>query len=215
MVCISILIFFAAKMAIAGGSLPAQELIDRIVARVDNDVILLSDIRALSHYQQLIESKSESDAQILDRLIDQWIVRSEADAAQFPRPREEEINRDIERLRKSFSSPEEYEARKKQVGLAEGEVRNLVDSQLYLSNYLDSRFRSSVQVSQEDIEHFYQEVIVPRAKARGLAAPSLDAARDQIQEALIQKGINEQADRWLNESRARLHVDKLLDEGVK
>jgi len=31
----------------------------------------------------------------------------------------------------------------------------------------------------------------------------------------VQRGINEQAARWLKESRARLHVDKLLAEGAK
>src|SRR5215467_10967018 len=59
----------------------AQEVIDRIVARVENDVILLSDVRLLARYQLLVDGKSESDAEILDRLIDQWIVRTEATVA--------------------------------------------------------------------------------------------------------------------------------------
>ena len=57
--------------------------------------------------------------------------------------------------------------------------------------------------------------MVPRAKARGQEPPTLDAARDVIQEALIEKDINNQADRWLKESRAHLHVQKYLDEGQK
>ena len=35
--------------------------IDRIVARVDVDIILLSDVKALERYQQLVDGKSESD----------------------------------------------------------------------------------------------------------------------------------------------------------
>jgi parvulin-like peptidyl-prolyl isomerase len=193
----------------------AQEIIDRIVARVENDIILLSEVRALSRYQQLVDGKSESDGQILDRLIDQWIVRNEADTAQFPRPSDEDLARGVERVGKSFTSPEEYDARKRQVGLTDAEVRNLVGAQLYLSNYLDSRFRPSAQVSAKDIEDFYQKAVIPRAQARGQAPPSLDAARDYIQEALVQRSIGEQADRWLNESRARVKVDKFLDEGGK
>jgi parvulin-like peptidyl-prolyl isomerase len=193
----------------------AQEIIDRIVARVENDIILLSEVRALSRYQQLVDGKSESDGQILDRLIDQWIVRNEADTAQFPRPSDEDLARGVERVGKSFTSPEEYDARKRQVGLTDAEVRNLVGAQLYLSNYLDSRFRPSAQVSAKDIEDFYQKAVIPRAQVRGQAPPSLDAARDYIQEALVQRSIGEQADRWLNESRARVKVDKFLDEGGK
>jgi len=48
-----------------------QEVIDRIVARIDNDVILLSDVRLLSRYQLLVDGRSESDWEILNRLIDQ------------------------------------------------------------------------------------------------------------------------------------------------
>ena len=193
----------------------AQELIDRIAARVENDIILLSQVRALERYQMLVDGKSESDAQTLDRLIDQWIVRNEADTAQFPRPSDTEITRGVERVEKSFTSPEEYEQRREQTSLSAVDVRSLVAAQLYLSNYLDSRFRPSAQVSAKDIDDFYEKAVVPRARARGQAPPSLEAAHDYIQEALVQRSINEQADRWLSESRARVRVEKFLTEGAK
>jgi parvulin-like peptidyl-prolyl isomerase len=199
----------------AGGFLGAQKVLDRIVARMENDIILLSDIQALSRYQQLVDGKSETEEQILDRLIDQWIVRTEADVAHFPHPSDADIDRGLSRLQKSFASPEEYEARKKQSGLDDSEIRRMVASQLYLSNYLDSRFRPSVQIDPKAIEDFYQTAVLPTAKSRGQEPPSLEAARDSIQEALVQQKINEQADRWLKESRLRLHIEKLLEEGAK
>ena len=208
-------VFLAAAIAIAPAWLAAQEVLDRIVARVENDVILLSDVRALSRYQQFLDGKSETHAQILDHLIDQWIVRTEADVSHSPRPSEADIDRGLSRVRNSFSSEQEYESRKKQAGLGEQDVRAMVASQLYLSNYLDSRFRPAVQIDPKEIEDFYQTAVVPRAKARGQEAPTLDAARDAIQEALIQNGINQQADQWLKESRLRLHVEKFLGEVAK
>ena len=209
----AIFAFFAAIVLVAARkSLRAQEVVDRIVARVENDVILLSDIRALSRYQQFLDGKSETDAQILDRLIDQWVVRTEAGVSRSPKPSEAEIDRNVSRVRNSFTSLQEYEARKKQVQLSDQDVRAMVSSQLYLSNYLDSRFRPAVQVDPKAIDDFYQSAVVPRAKARGQEPPSLEAARDAIQEALIQNGINQQADQWLKESRLRLHVEKLLEE---
>ncbi|MGC2233403.1 MAG: hypothetical protein WBA09_18035, partial [Candidatus Acidiferrum sp.] len=192
-----------------------QEVVDRIVARVENDIILLSDVQELQRYQQLVQDKSESENAILDRLIDQWIVRSEAELSQFPQPSESEIDRGVLRVEKSFASPEEYEARKKQSGLNDAEIRKMVASQLYLSNYLDSRFRPSAQIDEKAIEDFYQNKVVPTAKERGQTPPTLEAARDIIQEALVQGSINEQADRWLKESRERLHVQKFLEEGTK
>jgi hypothetical protein len=209
------LVLCGALLAVAGIPLAAQEVVDRIAARVENDIILDSDIRTLSRYQLLVDGKSESDAQILDRLIDQWIVRTEAEVARFPLPSDAEIQRSVERLEKSFASPEEYEARKKQSGLNDAEIRGIAASQLYLSNYLDSRFRPAVQIDPKTIEDFYLKSIVPLAKSRGQEPPSLENARDSIQEALVQRGINDEADRWLIESRARLHIEKLMGQGTK
>jgi hypothetical protein len=209
------LVFLVAMVALDASPQAAQEIVDRIAARVENDIILMSDIRTLSRYQQFVDGKSEAEGVVLDRLIDQWVVRTEADVAHFPHPSDAEIDRGLQRLQKSFVSPGEYEAKKKQCGLNDSELRGMVASQLYFSNYLDSRFRPGVQVDPKAIEEFYQTGIVPAAKARGQEPPSLDAARDAIQEALVQRAINEQADRWLKESRLRLHIDKLIDEGAK
>jgi hypothetical protein len=198
-----------------GGYLHAQELIDGIAARVDTDIILMSDVRDLSRYQSFLDEKTESDSVILDRLIDQWIVRNEAKAALFPQPSDEDVQRSLDRLKRSFSSPEAFEEREKQAGLTDGDVLHMLKSQLYLSNYLDSRFRASIQIDEKDVEEFYKTRVVPRAESRGRTPPTLEAARPFIQEALIQRAINVQADRWLKESRSRLRVEKFISENGK
>jgi hypothetical protein len=205
---------FLVLLLLATGA-AAQEVVDRVAARIENDIILMSDIRALNRYQQFLDGKSETDAQILDRLIDQWIVRTEANVSRFPRPSAGDIERSVEAVRKSFASMEEYEARKKQIGLSEAEVREMAAAQLYLSSYLDSRFRPGVQIDPKTIDDFYQKSVVPRAKARGQEPPPLDEARELIREALVQRGINDQADQWLIESKARLHIEKFLDGAAK
>jgi hypothetical protein len=196
----------------ASGHVRAQEVVDRIVARVETEIILQSDVRQLSRYQAFLDGKPQSDSDILNRLIDQWIVRSEAGVARFPQPSEEDVNRSIERLKRSFSSPEEFQTRQKLSGITDDEIRRFVRAQLYLSNYLDSRFRPSIQIDEKAIEEFYRSRVVPRAESRNQTPPTLENARDFIQEALVQRAINEQADRWLKESRSRVRVETMLDE---
>src|SRR5579883_468716 len=154
----------------------AQEVIDRIIARVENDVILLSDLRNLQRYQLLVDGNQESDALALDRLIDQWIVRSEANASRFPQPSADEIDRGLDRLRKSFDSPADYEARKKASGLTGAQIRAMMASQLYLGNYLDSRFRPSARVDSQQIEDFYNSALVP-APRRAASSPQPSTLR--------------------------------------
>jgi hypothetical protein len=205
----------AALLALTAGYAASQELLDQIAARVESDIILLSEVRTLGKYQMLVDGKTESDAAILDRLIDQWIVRNEADTARFPHPADVEIAHGVEHLQASFASPEEYQGRKKQSGLSDKEIARMVTDQLYLSNYLDSRFRPAVLVTAKQVEDFYQDAVLPRARAHNQAPPALDASREYIQEALVQRGINDQADVWLKESRGRLHVEKFLKDSGK
>jgi len=199
----------------APGRVCAQEVVDRIVARVETDIILQSDVRQLSRYQAFLDGKPQSDAEILNRLIDQWIVRSEAGVARFSQPSDDDVNRSTERLKRSFSSSEEFQARQKQSGISDDEIRRFVRAQLYLSNYLDSRFRPAIQIDEKAIDDFYRNRVVPRAESRGQTPPTLENARDFIQEALVQRAINEQADRWLKESRSRVRVEIMLDEKSK
>lgn len=199
-------------LSIGGQVATAQKVVDRVAARVEEEVILQSDIELLGRYQLLVDGKSESEAQILDRLIDQWIVRKEAEASRFPAASDSDIDRGMQRLERSFAKKEDYAAQREKAGLSEAELRQIVTTQTYLNNYLDSRFRPIVQVDEKAIQDFYNDALIPRAKARGQEPPSFDAARDLIQEVLIQRGINEQADKWLKESRTRLSITKFLNE---
>ena len=107
------------------------------------------------------------------------------------------------------------QARKAQSGLTDEEIRQFLKLQLYLSNYLDSRFRPVIQIDEKAIEDFYRTRVVPGAESRGQTPPTLENARDFIQEALVQRAINEQADRWLKESRTRVRIELLLNEKVQ
>lgn len=205
----------ALGLALGAGILRPQEVVDRIVARVENDVLLESDLQELARYQKFVDDKSEAENVLLDRLIDQWIVRTEAEASRFPKPSEADVQHGIDRLIRSFDSEEVYDQRKKQNGLSDADVKKMVIAQTYLTNYLDSRFRPSVQVDSKAIEDFYRGTVLARAQARGQAPPTLEAAQDVIQEFLIQRGINEQADRWLKESRLHLHVEKFSAEAAQ
>ena len=194
-------------IAFPGVSLGAQQVVDRIAARVEGDIITLSELRELGGYQQLVQGRAESDDRLLAELIDQWIVNAEATAARFPRPIEAEVNREIERAEKQFASPEAYRQRLGEIGLSVAAVRRLVERQLYLARYLDYKFRPAVHVDSAAMERYYAEDLVPALKARGQAVPPLESVQDQIRELLIERGISQRAARWLDETRSRIKIE--------
>lgn len=194
----------------APGLVAAQRVVDRIVARVEDDILCLSELRELGQFQQLAGGQAESDGKLLDRLVDQWIVKTEADGARFPLPSDADVDRHIEHLQKQFASPEALESRLRESGLMMPQLRRIVAEQLYLTRYLDYKFRPAVQIEQAEIEKYYRETLLPQLAARGEAAPPLDTVEERVREVLVERGINELADRWLEESRSRLHIERNL-----
>ena len=191
---------------------PAQQsvgrIVDRIVARVEGDILLLSELRELGQFQQLLEGKTEDDAKLLDRLIEQWVVGTEAEASHFPRPAAEDVDHELALVGNNFSSSEAQQQRMKELGLTAAALRRQVERQLFLLRYLDYKFRPAVQIEPAAIEKYYREELVPQLAARSQPAPTLEAVSSEIRELLVQRGITEHAERWLEESKSRLRIEK-------
>lgn len=184
-----------------------QQVVDRIVATVEGDPITLSEVRELGRFQQLAGGTPGTEEELLTRLIEQWVVATEAGAARFARAPQAEIKREAARLRAQFASSEAYRARLRELGLNEAAMKRLVERQIYLARYLDYKFRPAVQVEPGDIEKYYRETLAPQLAARRQALPPLDAVQEQIRELLTQREISARAGRWLDESKARLKIE--------
>lgn len=197
----------AGLLSLRSEPLPAPQVVDRIVARVEDDIILLSELRELGRYQQLLGEPPASDDRLLRQLIEQWIVNTEATVAHLPQPSEAEVKRELERVEKQFASPDAYRERLRGLGLTEAAVRRLVERQLYLLRYLDYKFRPAAQVDAAAIEKYYREQLTPGLAARGQPAPALEGVQDQIRELLTQREITERAARWLDEAKSRLKIE--------
>jgi len=162
--------------------------VDGVAARIEDDVITESELRELA---------------------DQWIVHGEADTAKYPRPPSADVNRAYEQLAGRFASQDEFRGRCTEAGLSEAGVRRMLGEQLYLSRFLDYRFRPAAQISDPQSEAYYHDEFTPEMKKRGEAVPPLDSVAEMIREVLVQRAISERVAQWLDDTRARLKIDVL------
>jgi peptidyl-prolyl cis-trans isomerase SurA len=183
------------------------QLVDRIAVRIEDDIITESQVRELAAFQQLTEDKPQPREEVVQHLIEQWIVRTEAATARYPRASEDQVARNFDRLTKQFHSLDAFRARLAALGLSEAAVRRLLGDELYLSGFLDYKFRPAAQVDQTQIEAYYKDTLAPELAAKGQQAPPLADAAEQIRELLTQRDINERATRWLEETKSRLRID--------
>jgi hypothetical protein len=204
----SLLIAAQAPRASAHVPLPQpQRVVDRIVARIEDDIILQSQVRELGAYQQLIDGQAESDDKLLKELIEQWVVATEADASHFPQPAQFEVDREMARLVSQFPSMEKYQARLRELGLSDNQVRQMLIRQIYDERYVDYKFRPSVQVQTADIETYYKQEFLPELAKKNQPAPALSSVEEEIRELLVQRGISSLTSKWLDDTKSRLKIE--------
>ncbi len=194
--------------------LQAQRVVDRIVVRIEDDIIAQSEVRELGRFQQLAmgaeagaRSELPGDVELIGRLIDQWIVAAEATASRFPQPKMEESQKEVERLAAQFSSPEKYLERLKELELTPESVLQHIERQIFLARYLDYKLRPASHVESAQVEKYYREDLLPELRKRGQDVPALESVEEQIRELLTQREISTRAAKWLEETRARLKID--------
>jgi parvulin-like peptidyl-prolyl isomerase len=192
-----------------GRSAPPQSarVVDRIVARIEGDIILQSQVRELGAFQQLIEGKAENDDKLLDELIEQWMVETEATASHFPQPAQSEVDRELARLMGQFANPDKYASRLNELGLSGEEVRQMLSRQIYDERYVDYKFRPSVQVEAADIDAYYKKELLPDLAKKNQPVPAAAAVEEQIRELLIQRGISDLTAKWLDDTKSRLKIE--------
>ena len=207
-ICVGLLIAaIAARATSASMAQQSNRVVDRIVARIEDDIILLSQVRELGAFQQLIDGHAESDDKLLQELIEQWMVETEATASHFPQPAQSEIDRELTRLREHFANPENYASRLSELGLSATQVRQLLSRQIYVERYVDYKFRPSVQIEPADIDAYYQKELLPDLAKNNQPAPHRAEVDEQIRELLIQRGISEMTVKWLDDTKARLKIE--------
>jgi hypothetical protein len=187
----------------AGGA----QSVDGVAARIEDDVLLESEVRELGAFQQLVDGRPKPRTDRIRELADQWIVRGEIEAAKYPPPSAADVDRAYAQLAAQFSSPEEFTKRCAAAGLAEAAVRRMLAQQLHLSRFLDYRFRPAAQIDAKQVNAYYQDEFSPQLKARNQSIPPLANVEDTIREVLIQRAISDRATQWLDDTRTRLKID--------
>jgi hypothetical protein len=189
-------------------------VVDRIVARIEGDIILQSQVRDLGAFQQVIEGHAERDDQLLSELIEQWVVQTEATEAHFPEPAQSEVDRELARLTAQFAGPGAYSAKLNELGLPPAQVRQLLARQIYVERYLDYKFRPSVHIEPSDIEAYYLRELLPELAKTNQPAPGRAEVEKEIRELLTQRKISELTAKWLDETKSRLKIE-LASSGSK
>ena len=168
-----------------------HELRDRVVAVVDEEAVLLSDVEEVIGLGLVDRQPGESDealqARVLEGLIDHQLRFQAAERFGFGQVPVEDIEQQVDAIRDRFPDPAAFAARLAELGLAEVELRQLVARQLMVLNYVDERLGARVFVSLDDIRTYYDDELVPQLTSQGQPVPPLEEVREQIRQVIKQR----------------------------
>ncbi len=198
----------------------AAEVLDRIVAAVNGHVILQSDWEDAIRYEAFIAGRQPGEMTgaernaVLDRLIDQELLREQMQASDFQKATEEEIGKRVQEVRKQYSealSDAGWQTTLAHYGLSETELKKRVALQLDLMRLVDAHLRPTVNIDGKSIESYYNQELLPQLRQAGAKNVSLADVSGKIKELLTEQKVSQLLVAWLQNLRSGSDIRTILE----
>ena len=182
---------------------PGAEVLDRVLAIVAGDLILLSDVQAARGFGFVSVEGADPDAQALARMIDRALILAEVERFTPPEPDAASVDKGLVLVRERFSSPQAFDAALARVGIEERHLREYVRQDLRMNAYLEQRF-TAVPPPEDEIGRYYREH--PDLYTRNGVLMTFDAARPEIVQVLAAESRRAMVNDWVAGLRRRADV---------
>jgi len=136
--------FVLCVLCLLSGLSGSAETIDRVLAVVAGQMILLSDVTAARDLGlQTADSAADPVRAVLERLIDRELVLAEVDRYAPPEPDAAAVEREVARVRARFAASADFDGALARSGIDEKHLRETLRQDLRAAAYLDQRFASA------------------------------------------------------------------------
>ena len=188
-------------------------IIDRIAIVVGTSVIKDSDIDREIRITDFVNGdrldlSEAARKQAADRLIDQALIRKEIEVGEYAQATPADAEKMLAQIRKQrYRTEASFNSALKRYGVTEPQLLAQLRWQMTVLQFIDQRFRPGVLVSDEQINNYYNEHIAELTQANGGKRPTLDEARQQIENALTGEQVNQQFYAWLDQQRKQTNIE--------
>ena len=198
------------------------EVVDRLVAIVNSDIVLESDVDEEERFTKLypygVTSGDTPRAQALTRLIDRDLILQQI--RQILPVDKAQIDSDEADLRKELPACQRADCKSDtgwakflaSAGFTEDELRARLEQRQEVLHFIEQRFRSGIRISDKQIEDFYTQTMLPQYRKEHATPPSLEVLSPRIEELLLQQQVSKLLDSWLKSLRETGNV-RILKEG--
>jgi hypothetical protein len=189
----------------------SAEIIDRIAITAGNQVITESQIDQEIRITAFLnrekpEVSADARKQAASRLIEQALVKREMDLSHYPLPQASEASAALAGIRATYPNQADFAAALESYDISEADLTRRLLWQFTLLRFIDYRFRPGIQIPDADVQTYYRQQVSGWEQQGIQPIPTLEDSRDQIEEILTQKRIDQALDQWLAEARKQAAV---------
>lgn len=194
-------------------TLRAEE-IDRLLATVNGKVICEGDLLIARNLNAILflgqNSAVPSKKEEVDRLIDLELMRQELETFSLAPKDQSKIQTRLQELRNAYDEIGGLPRFLRRLGLQESELLDYLRLQGSILGFIDFRFRPFVSVSEQEVQEYYKEKLVPPLRQAGAAVPPLAEVSGKIEEILKEEKVNASMDQWIQDIRRHARVEYFL-----
>jgi peptidyl-prolyl cis-trans isomerase SurA len=192
----------------------SPEIIDRIVITVANQVITQSQIddelRVTAFLnREKVDLSADAKKQAAGRLIEQALIRHEMDLSHYPLPELSDAGESLQSLKAMYSSETDFQNALQASGITVDDLTRRLWWQLTLLRFIDYRFRPGIQIPAADVQAYYRQQVSEWEQKGTKPIPTLEESRDQIEEILTQKRIDQALEQWIKDTRNQVNITYL------
>ena len=185
-----------------GIAVHAQQLIDRVLARVGMNAVTMTDVRIALELGLVQASDDNRQAGALERTIDRQLQLNEVARFSPPEPPAAVVAEEVASM-KMRAGPG-LNALMTSTGLDEARLQQLARETLRTRAYIAQRFGTTVQVTEDEARKYYEEH--PAEFTRdGVRMPFEDAEPLARQRASAER-LRATIDQWIRDLRMRAEV---------
>lgn len=194
----------------------AHKVEDRIVAVLDEEAILLSDVDQVIGLGLVEERPGESlddlRVRVLEGLIDQRLRFQQVDRFGLERVAVDVVETEVAKIAGQFPDRDSFLGRLARLDMTEAELDQLVARQVMVLSYVEERLGARIFVSLDDIRAYYETELVPGLTASGMPIPPLEDVREDIRSLLRAERLNAEIIEWTERLRREADIQVFLFE---
>jgi len=180
------------------------ELVDRIVATVNTEVITASELSCAVALNQRLGNADKDrlalEATTLDGLINRRLLVQEAHRLKFVEVTEQELSAEVEHVAKRFSSDKEFGDFLAALDMTRQDLARMLGEQLLVERFVEKKVGLFVRVTREEAESYFNE------HAAEFKDKRFQDDQKMISALLMEKKMGLQLAQYLAELRGRANI---------